>query len=91
MIFLKYVSDSFDIRRDELTGQFKTADHEYFLDPEDFGGENSDVYQAEIDIELEERDYYTEANVFRVPKVARWESLLIEKFVFSKNFKRYFQ
>lgn len=57
MIFLKYVSDSFDIRREELTEQFKTPDHEYFLDPEDFGGEDSDDYRAEINNELEERDY----------------------------------
>ena len=75
MIFLKYVSDSFDIRREELTRQFKTPEHEYFLDPADFGGEGSEDYQAEIDNELEERDYYTEANVFWVPKVARWEFL----------------
>ncbi len=75
MIFLKYVSDSFDIRRKELTEQFKNPDHEYFLDPADFRGPDSEVYQAEINNELEERDYYTEANVFWVPKVARWEFL----------------
>ena len=75
MIFLKYVSDSFDIRRKELTLQFKTPEHEYFLDSEDFGGEDSEEYQTEINEELEQRDYYTEANVFWVPKVARWEFL----------------
>jgi len=75
MIFLKYVSDSFDIRRGELTDYFKTPDHEYYLDPEDFGGEDSDDYQAEINNELEERDYYTETNVFWVPVVARWAFL----------------
>lgn len=30
LIFLKYVGDSFDIRRKELTDQFKNADHEYY-------------------------------------------------------------
>ncbi len=75
LIFLKYVSDSFDIRRQELTAQFKSADHEYYLDPEEFGGAESAEYQQEIDSELEERDYYTEANVFWVPKPARWEFL----------------
>lgn len=75
MIFLKYVSDSFDIRRKELTEQFKTSDHEYFLDPSDFAGPDSEEYQAEIEVELEERDYYTEANVFWVPKAARWKFL----------------
>lgn len=72
LIFLKYVSDSFDIRRQELTAQFQDADHEYFLDPEDFGGADSTEYQQEIDSELEQRDYYTEANVFWVPRPARW-------------------
>ncbi|MCG7932635.1 MAG: type I restriction-modification system subunit M [Candidatus Thiodiazotropha lotti] len=73
LIFLKYVSDSFDIRRRELTAQFKDPDHDYFLDPQDFGGPESAEYQQEIDSELEQRDYYTETNVFWVPKPARWE------------------
>lgn len=75
LVFLKYVSDSFDIRRKQLTEQFKTPKHEYFLDPEDFGGTDSDEYQAEINNELEQRDYYTEANVFWVPQQARWQFL----------------
>ncbi|MEW8200742.1 MAG: class I SAM-dependent DNA methyltransferase [Candidatus Thiodiazotropha endolucinida] len=75
LIFLKYVSDSFDIRRQELTAQFKNTDHEYYLDPDDFGGADSIGYQQEIDSELEQRDYYTEANVFWVPKPARWQFL----------------
>lgn len=76
LVFLKYVSDSFDIRRKELTEQFKTKKHEYFLDPADFdGGEEGEAYQSEIDKELEERDYYAEANVFWVPQQARWEFL----------------
>ncbi len=48
LVFLKYVSDSFGIRRDELSAQFKNPDHEYYLDPADFGGDNSEAYQAEI-------------------------------------------
>ncbi|SCZ65311.1 class I SAM-dependent DNA methyltransferase [Thiohalomonas denitrificans] len=75
LIFLKYVSDSFDIRREELKEQFRDPDHEYYLAPEDFGGADSERYRQEIDSELEERDYYTEANVFWVPKSARWEFL----------------
>lgn len=75
LVFLKYVSDSFGIRRDELTAQFKNPDSDYYLDPADFGGADSTEYQEEINTELEERDYYTEANVFWVPKVARWEFL----------------
>jgi len=41
LVFLKYVSDSFGIRRDELTAQFKNPTSDYYLDPADFGGENS--------------------------------------------------
>lgn len=75
LIFLKYVSDAFDLRREELKNQFADADHEYFLDPQDFGGIDSDDYQAEINSELEVRDYYLESNTFWVPTSARWEFL----------------
>ncbi len=75
LIFVKYVSDAFELRKQELIEQFKTADHEYYLDPADFGGAESDEYQAEIDSELEQRDYYAEANVFWVPQYARWNTL----------------
>ncbi len=75
LIFLKYVSDSFDIRRKELVAQFNNSNHECFLDPEDFGDADSEAYQEEINTELEVRDNYIETNVFWVPKVARWEFL----------------
>jgi type I restriction enzyme M protein len=67
LIFLKYISDMFFVRRDELTYQFKEKDHMYFLDDP---GDNSVIAD-----ELEERDYYTEQNVFWVPEAARWENL----------------
>ena len=75
LVFLKYVSDSFKIRQDELTTQFKNPDHDYHLDPNDFGGADSEEYAAEINEELEQRDYYREANVFWVPVEARWKFL----------------
>ncbi|GAB6069909.1 class I SAM-dependent DNA methyltransferase [Thiomicrorhabdus hydrogeniphila] len=75
LVFLKYVSDSFGIRREELTAQFKNPEHDYYLDPADFGGADSSEYQDEINTELEERDYYAEANVFWVPIQSRWEFL----------------
>ena len=75
LVFLKYVSDSFDIRRDELEAQFKDEEHEYFLDPEEYGDEGSDEYAEAIAEEQEERDYYTETNVFWVPQQARWKFL----------------
>jgi type I restriction enzyme M protein len=75
LIFLKYVSDAFDIRRAELEAQLKDANHEYYLDPEDFGGADSEGYQEEINNELEIRDYYLETNTFWVPTQARWKFL----------------
>ncbi|NWH04117.1 type I restriction-modification system subunit M [Desulfobacter latus] len=73
LLFVKYVSDAFDIRRQELIEQFKDSEHDYFLDPGDYDSE--DEYQAEIADELEIRDYYTEKNVFWVPQLARWQTL----------------
>lgn len=76
LIFLKYVSDSFDIHRNNLQTQFKNPDHEYFMDAKDFaGGPEGKAYQAAIEAELEERDFYIEKNVFWVPRSARWEFL----------------
>lgn len=65
LIFLKYVSDSFDERRSELERQFRDKDHEYYL------GEDEDL----IHQELETRDFYTEKNVFWVPALARWKTI----------------
>lgn len=73
LLFVKYVSDAFDIRRLELTAQFTNPEHDYFLDPADYDGDAE--YQAEIADELEVRDYYTEKNVFWVPQMARWQTL----------------
>lgn len=73
LLFVKYVSDAFDIRRQELIEQFKDAEHDYFLNPDDC--ETPEEYQAEIEAELEIRDYYTEKNVFWVPALGRWENL----------------
>ena len=67
LIFLKYVSDAFDDRRDELKEAFSNPEHDYFL------GDDAD--EDLIDGELEIRDYYTEKNVFWVPEKARWENI----------------
>lgn len=66
LIFLKFVSDTFQARRDELTRRFQDEADDYFLHDCD------DEMLAE---ELEERDYYREVNVFWVPESARWEAL----------------
>lgn len=73
LIFLKYVSDAFQERRNELKEQFQNPNHDYYMAPEEY----ADDYQGHIDAELEVRDYYTEKNVFWVPLEARWETLRI--------------
>ena len=66
LIFVKYISDTFQTRRAELTHKFTDASDDYFLE-----GADADSINAE----LEDRDYYKEVNVFWVPEAARWENL----------------
>lgn len=66
LIFLKYVSDAFVERREELRNSFKDPDNDYYL-----GDDANDIAKEELEI----RDYYTEKNVFWVPALARWENL----------------
>lgn len=72
LIFVKYVSDAFMLRQEELKQDFANPDHEYFLDPEGYSAEE---LQQEIAIELEQRDYYKEKNVFWLPTESRWKFL----------------
>ena len=64
LIFVKYISDAFDARRAALLEQFADPASDLHL-PD----------QADHASALEERDYYTMANVFWVPEQARWETL----------------
>ncbi|UWS28800.1 class I SAM-dependent DNA methyltransferase [Erwinia pyrifoliae] len=76
LIFLKYVSDAFEARQQELTKLFRqvgNADNTYAIPREEYDSEAE--YQQAIDQELEVEDYYAEKNVFWVPKAARWETL----------------
>jgi type I restriction enzyme M protein len=75
LIFLKYVSDSFVIRRREIEAQLRDPQSDYFLDPADYGGADSHDYAEASQRELEERNYYIEKNVFWVPALARWKTL----------------
>jgi len=75
LIFLKYVSDAFDERQRELRQQFTHPDHDYHMDPDEYGGANTAEYEESLADELEQRDYYTEKNVFWVPPEARWHTL----------------
>jgi type I restriction enzyme M protein len=66
LLFLKYISDSFERRRvwlEEATGD--AANAEYFTE--------DDTVRAEI---LEDRDEYISENVFWVPEEARWPAIL---------------
>ncbi len=65
LIFLKYISDSFELRRQQLEAELgDPASGEYIAD------------EAERAAALEDRDEYRAANVFWVPEEARWPSLL---------------
>ena len=66
LIFVKYISDTFAARRAELTTRLTNPDDEYYY---------GDADPADIEAELEDRDYYKEVNVFWVPEGARWEAL----------------
>ena len=72
LIFVKYVSDAFKLRQEEIKVDLANPAHEYYLDPADFSEE---ALMAEIAIELEQRDYYTEKNVFWLPIESRWQFL----------------
>jgi type I restriction enzyme M protein len=64
LVFLKYVSDSFQERRIELERQFS--------DPQSDTFKKDEKRRA---ASLDERDYYTAVNVFWVPKASRWEEI----------------
>ncbi|HWD39614.1 MAG TPA: class I SAM-dependent DNA methyltransferase [Fimbriimonas sp.] len=65
LVFLKYISDSFERRRAALEADTHDSKSELFAE--------SDEERAEI---LEDRDEYISENVFWVPKKARWDGLL---------------
>jgi type I restriction enzyme M protein len=64
LIFLKYISDAFDERRTQLSAAFANEGDDLYLP------DTADWVDA-----LEERDYYTMANVFWVPASARWDAI----------------
>src|ERR1017187_2885801 len=62
LIFLKYVSDSFGVRRKEIEPQLRDPKSVCFLSPKEY--KKPATYEAANRAELEERDYYLEKNVF---------------------------
>ena len=65
LIFLKYISDSFEEQRNRIQKMVSNPSSEFFI------SENPSEYEGD----LEDRDYYTKDNVFWVPAEARWNSL----------------
>ena len=65
LIFLKYISDTFVKQQNKIREMVSDPNSEYFISED----------PAEYVEELEERDYYTQDNVFWVPQEARWEVL----------------
>ncbi|HET7510432.1 MAG TPA: class I SAM-dependent DNA methyltransferase [Solirubrobacterales bacterium] len=65
LVFLKYISDSFERRRAVLEAATRKKGNDLYTD--------DDEERAEI---LEDRDEYIAENVFWVPKKARWDALL---------------
>ena len=66
LIFVKYISDTFAARRAELTTRLTNPADDYYF---------ANSTPADLEQELEDRDYYTEVNAFWVPESARWEAL----------------
>ena len=65
LIFLKYISDAFEERRQQLTLFVCEPESEYYVESE---AERND----EIAALVEDRDEYTAENLFWVPRDARW-------------------
>ena len=65
LIFLKYISDTFADHRSKVLAMVSSPDSDFYI-----GDDPADHAAA-----LEDRDYYTQENVFWVPADARWESL----------------
>ena len=65
LIFLRYLSESFDRRRAELEERFGKPESEYYI-------EDPGIRRAAI----EDEEYYIEAGVFYLPERARWEYFL---------------
>ena len=65
LIFLKYISDIFDIQKNKIKKMVSDPESDFFI------SEDPKVFEKE----LEDRDYYTQDNVFWVPQKARWEKL----------------
>ncbi len=65
LLFLKYIEDAFEERRDELRAGVADPGSEHYVEEES-------EREEELGSLLEDRDEYLSENVFWVPKEARW-------------------
>ena len=69
LVFLKYISDRFDARREEILTKCQDPnDEDHYLDKESLG----DRYEWALNQYVNGKSYYNESNVFWVPEMARW-------------------
>ena len=66
LIFLKYISDTFTRQKETIKKMVTNPKSDFFI---------SDSLSDINEKDLEDRDYYTQDNVFWVPESARWESI----------------
>ena len=66
LLFLKYISDAFEERREDLRQAVADPESEYYV-------ADASAREAEREALLEDKDEYTGENVFWVPPTARWE------------------
>jgi type I restriction enzyme M protein len=65
LIFLKYISDSFTAQQEKIREAVSNPDSDLYI------GDDPKTWESA----LEDRDYYTQDNIFWVPISARWEKL----------------
>ena len=63
LIFLKYISDTFETHQEKIREMVSDRNCEYFISED----------EESVKLALEERDYFTQFNVFWVPPKARWK------------------
>jgi len=68
LIFLKYIEDAFEARRQTLTEMVCEPEGEYYV-------EGHEAQQLELTELLEDRDEFVSENVFWVPPEARWSHI----------------
>ena len=65
LVFLKYLSDSFITRQEEIKKLCNDKNSEWYAEDKE-----------DIEFELNEKDNYSSANIFWIPELARWSYLL---------------